>query len=119
MPADFPVLRNIVVAKDRKTALREAGPSLADSYRVFGQWGLFREVVGAQKDELDLEELLADRVIIGSPEECAEALADLCRRSGATRLVARVQWMAMEQRVVLRTIELLAERVRPMVEAAL
>jgi alkanesulfonate monooxygenase SsuD/methylene tetrahydromethanopterin reductase-like flavin-dependent oxidoreductase (luciferase family) len=119
MPADFPVLRNIVVAQDKKTALREAGPSLAESYRLFGQWGLFREVVGSEKDELELEELLADRVIIGSPEECAETLTELYRQCGATRLVARVQWMGMDQRVVLRTIELLAERVRPMVEAAL
>lgn len=62
MPADFPVLRDIVVAKDKKTALREAGPSLAASYRVFGQWGLFREVVGSGRDQLELEELLAERV---------------------------------------------------------
>lgn len=119
MPSDFPVLRNIVVAPDKSTALREAGPALAESYQLFGKWGLFREVVGAEKDQLDLEELLANRVIIGSPEECAETLVSLCRECGATRIVARVQWMGMDQRVVLRTIELLAEQVRPMIEAEL
>lgn len=119
LPTDFPVLRNIVVAPDRATALREAGPALAESYKLFGEWGLFREVVGKPTDELALDELLADRVILGSPEECAESIAALCQDSGANRIVARVQWMGMDQRVVLRSIALLAERVRPLVESAL
>jgi len=45
-PADFPLLRNIVVAEDRATALREAVPYLQASYKVFDGWGLFTEVVG-------------------------------------------------------------------------
>ena len=119
MPAEFPVLRNIVVAPDRATALRDAGPALAESYQLFGKWGLFREVVGSGKDQLELEELLNGRVIMGSPEECAETLVDLCTACGTNRLIARAQWMGMDQHVVLRTIELLATRVRPMVEAAM
>jgi alkanesulfonate monooxygenase SsuD/methylene tetrahydromethanopterin reductase-like flavin-dependent oxidoreductase (luciferase family) len=117
LPYDFPLLRNIVVASDRATALREAGPHLEASYRVFGQWGLFRNVVGAGKEQLDLAELLAaGRVVIGAPEECAGELSRLVRAGGFTRLVCRVQWMGMEQRLVLRTIELLAERVLPLLE---
>jgi alkanesulfonate monooxygenase SsuD/methylene tetrahydromethanopterin reductase-like flavin-dependent oxidoreductase (luciferase family) len=36
VPADFPVLRNIVVAPDRETAIRDVGPAIAESYKVFG-----------------------------------------------------------------------------------
>lgn len=115
-PADFPVLRNIVVAPDRETAIREAGPYLEASYRVFGQWQLFTQVAGAARDQLDLPELLAGRVIIGGPEECAEALSHLARAVGFDRVVCRVQWMGMEQRLVLRTLELLAERVVPLLK---
>ena len=114
-PRELPVLRNIVVGPDRETAIREAGPYLEASYRVFGQWGLFTQVAGAQKDQLDLPELLADRVVIGGPEECAAELARLARDVGFGRLVCRVQWMGMPQRLVLRTIGLLAERVLPLV----
>jgi alkanesulfonate monooxygenase SsuD/methylene tetrahydromethanopterin reductase-like flavin-dependent oxidoreductase (luciferase family) len=114
LPTDFPVLRNVVVAPDRETALREAGPYLEASYRLFGQWGLFKNVVGARGEQLDLPELLAGRVVIGGPEECATELAGLARTVGFTRLVCRVQWMGMEQRLVLRTIELIAERVLPL-----
>ncbi len=119
MPADFPLLRNIVVAPDRQTALREAGPFLEASYRVFGQWGLFSKVVGSGKEQLDLEELLAGRVILGSPEECAEELIRLARATGYTRLIARVQWLGMDQHLVLRTIEMLADQVLPLVEREL
>jgi alkanesulfonate monooxygenase SsuD/methylene tetrahydromethanopterin reductase-like flavin-dependent oxidoreductase (luciferase family) len=113
-PSPFPVLRNIVVGPDRATAVREAGPYLEASYQVFGQWGLFTKVAGGQKEQLDLPELLAGRVVIGGPEECAEELSRLAREVGFTRLVCRVQWMGMDQRLVLRTIDLLAERVLPL-----
>ena len=119
MPAEFPLLRNIVVAPDRETALRDAGPFLEASYRVFGQWGLFTDVVGAGKQQLDLPELIAGRVVIGSPEECAEDLVNLARATGLTRLIARVQWLGMDQRIVLRTIEMLANEVLPLVRKEL
>lgn len=119
MPKEFPLLRNVVVAPDKETALREAGPFIADSYRVFGQWGLFTNVVGSGKEQLDFEELMAGRVIIGSPEDCAEELVRLAKTTGFTRLVARIQWHGMDQRITMRTIELLATKVKPLVEKAL
>ena len=118
-PADFPVLRNIVVAPDRATALRDAGPAIAESYQVFGNWGLFTGVVGDAKPHPDFDELLADRFIIGSPEECAEAIAGLLRATGCNRLVARIQWVGMAQQHVMRTVELLGSKVAPMVRHAL
>ena len=114
-PRELPVLRNIVVAPDRDTAVRDAGPYLAASYRVLGQWGLPATIAGTPKDQVDLAELLAGRVVIGGPEECAAELTRLVCTVGLGRLVCRVQWMGMEQRLVLRTIELLTERVLPLV----
>jgi len=113
MPKEFPLLRNIVVAPDKETAIREAGPYIEASYRVFGQWGLFTDVVGSGKRQLDFEELIAGRVIIGSPEECADELIGLARETGCTRIISRIQWLGMDQKIVLRTIELLGERVLP------
>ena len=112
-PQEFPLLRNIVVAEDRETAIRDAGPFLEASYRIFGQWGLFTGPVGGDKDQLDIEELIEGRVIIGSPEECVEQLVALKDGTNLTRLVARVQWLGMDQDIVLRTIKLLGERVAP------
>ncbi len=119
MPADFPILRNIVVAPDRETALRDAAPYLAASYRVFGDAGLFRRIVGSGKDQLDLPELVDGRVVLGSPEEVAASLARLVRAGGFTRLVCRLQWLGMPQPLVLRSLELLSTRVMPLLETML
>ena len=118
-PADFPVLRNIVVAQDRETALREVGPYIAASYQVFGQWGLFSGVVGEQKAESEFDELIKGRFVIGSPEECAEDLTSLMEETGCNRLITRIQWLGMEHRHVMRTIELLGDKVAPMMRKAL
>jgi alkanesulfonate monooxygenase SsuD/methylene tetrahydromethanopterin reductase-like flavin-dependent oxidoreductase (luciferase family) len=118
VPRDLPLLRNVVVAPDRDTALRDAGSALDASYRVFGQWGLFTDVVGAGKPQPELAELVAGRVVLGSPEACAAELRPLLEAGGFTRLVCRVQWMGLDQRVVLRTIGLLAERVLPLLRRA-
>ena len=112
-PARFPMLRNIVVAPNRQTAIREAGPFLEASYRVFGQWGLFDTIGGAEKGQPDLDELLAGRVVIGSPEEVADELLLLAEATGCNRFVTRIQWLGMDQRLVLRSIDLLSERVLP------
>ena len=101
------------------TALKEAGPFLEASYQVLGQWGLFTQVVGSDKAQLEFEELLAGRVIIGSPEECAEEIVRLAHATDFTRFIARVQWLGMDQRIVLRTVEMLADKVMPLVEREL
>lgn len=118
-PKELPLLRNIVVAPDKETAIREAGPYLAASYKVFGQWGVFSEVAGLGKQTLELEELLADRIILGSPEQVAEQLLELAHATGFQRLITRIQWVGMEQRIVLRTIELLGTKVLPMLRREL
>ncbi|MBM3345079.1 MAG: LLM class flavin-dependent oxidoreductase [Betaproteobacteria bacterium] len=118
-PAEVPLIRNIIVAPDRETAIREAAPALSESYRLFGKWGLFTKVVGSGKEQLELGELIRDRVIVGSPEECAGDLIRLGREAGCNRLIARMQWMGMEQRLVLRSIEMLARDVMPIVRTAL
>jgi len=76
-------------------------------------------VVGDAKTHPDFEELIADRFIIGSPEECAAQILDLMQATGCNRLVTRIQWLGMEQRHVMRTIELLGDKVAPLVRKAL
>jgi len=118
-PTDFPVLRNIAVAADRATVIREVGPVIAEAYRILGNWGLFTGVVGDARTHPEFEDLIADRFIIGSPDECAAQITDLMRSTGCNRLVTRIQWVGMEHRYVMRTIELLGNKVAPLVRKAL
>jgi alkanesulfonate monooxygenase SsuD/methylene tetrahydromethanopterin reductase-like flavin-dependent oxidoreductase (luciferase family) len=119
VPDDFPVLRNIVVAKDRSTAIREAGPAIAESYNIFGDWGLFTDVVGDAKSHPEFDELINGRFIIGSPEEVAQEITRLAATTGCNRLVCRSQWVGMEHAHVMRTIELLGGKVVPLLRKAL
>jgi alkanesulfonate monooxygenase SsuD/methylene tetrahydromethanopterin reductase-like flavin-dependent oxidoreductase (luciferase family) len=119
LPADFPMLRNIVVAPDRRTAIRNVRTAIAESYRVFGDWGLFTSVVGDAKPHPEFDDLIADRFIIGSPEECAAQITELRRATGCNRLVSRIQWIGMEHKYVMRTIELLGGEVAPLVRKTL
>jgi alkanesulfonate monooxygenase SsuD/methylene tetrahydromethanopterin reductase-like flavin-dependent oxidoreductase (luciferase family) len=84
-----------------------------------GNWGLFTDVVGDAKTHPEFEDLIADRFIIGSPEECAVQITELIRSTGCNRLVARIQWVGMEHRYVMRTIKLLGDEVAPLVRKAL
>jgi hypothetical protein len=71
VPRDFPVLRNIVVAPDRETAIRDVGPAIAESYRIFGNWGLFTGVVDDVKTHPGFEDLIADRGSSSVPQKNA------------------------------------------------
>ena len=113
------MLRNIVVAPDRGTAIRDVGPAIAESYRIFGNWGLFTGVVGDANTHPEFDDLIADRFIIGSADECAAQITNLMQVTGCNRLVTRIQWVGMEHRYVMRTIELLGSKVAPLVDKAL
>lgn len=119
LPEDFPVLRNIVVGPDKATAIRDAGPAIAESYKIFGKWGLFTEVVGDAAPHPEFEDLIGNRFIIGSPEQAAEEITNLLRMTGGTRLICRIQWVGMEHRHVMRSIELLGNEVAPLVRTAM
>ena len=119
LPTDFPMLRNIVVAADRDTAIRDVGPAIAASYKVFGGWGLFTDVIGEQKPQPEFDNLINDRFIIGAPEQCAEEIAGLMQETGCNRLVTRIQWLSMDHRHVMRTLELIGDKVAPMIDKAL
>ena len=54
-----------------------------------------------------------------SPEQVAEQLLELAQATGFRRLITRIQWVGMEQRIVLRTIELLGTKVLPMLRREL
>lgn len=49
----------------------------------------------------------------------AEELASLMQETGCNRLITRIQWLGMEQSMVLRTIELLGDKVAPLLRRAL
>ncbi|MBL6952742.1 MAG: LLM class flavin-dependent oxidoreductase [Alphaproteobacteria bacterium] len=119
-PAEFPMMREVVVASSRAEAMRLAGPYLAAKYKAYHEWGQDKVMpAGDNNFAIDFEELVKDRFLFGSPQEVAEQISDLVRRFGVNHFVMGVQFPGMPQQMVLDEMQMLAEEVFPLVRAGI
>ena len=112
-PAELPLIKELYIAPDRKTALAECRPFLEAKYKAYASWGQDKALPEGDSFDLDFEDLIADRFIIGDPDDAIREIRRYEQALGANCFIFRVQWPGMEQAKVLRTIKLLAERVMP------
>jgi alkanesulfonate monooxygenase SsuD/methylene tetrahydromethanopterin reductase-like flavin-dependent oxidoreductase (luciferase family) len=106
-------------------ALREAGrpfpaelPFLEAKYKAYASWGQDKALPEGDTFAHEFEELVADRFIVGDPDDAVREIKRYAERLGANCFIFRIQWPGMEQAKVLRTIALLAERVFPALRAS-
>lgn len=119
-PAEFPIRREVFVAATRDEALRLCGPALAGKYKVYHDWGQDKAMPEGDNDlSLDFDDLARDRFLIGTPDEVAEQVLHLHRRTGVNHIVANVQWAGMPHEVACDAIRMLAEEVFPRVRQGL
>ena len=119
-PAEFPMMRECCIAPTHEEAMKIAKGYLVHKYAAYHQWGQDKAMPeGDNNLGQELDELLKDRFLIGSPEEVTEGLVTLGRETGVNHVVMSVQWPGMPQNLVLDTMHLLAEEVFPKVRAAL
>ena len=112
-PAELPVIKELYVAPDRRTALRECRPYLEAKYKAYGSWGQDKALPEGDSFDVAFEELVKDRFIIGDPDDCVRELRRHVAVLGANCFIFRIQWPGMPQSQVLRSIALLADRVMP------
>jgi len=119
-PAEFPMMREVVVAASREEAMRRAQPYLEAKYQAYHEWGQDKAMPAGDNDfGVDYDDLVKDRFLFGSPDEIAEQVLDLVRRFGVNHFVMGVQFPGMPQTMVLDEMQMLAEEVFPKVRAAL
>lgn len=102
------VMRECWVAEDEATAYDEA-EAIRHKYAEYAR----RAGRMPFDASWDLSRLAHDRFIIGDPQTCAEVLADLTRRTGATDLILRAQFRGVDPERALATVDLLGREVRP------
>jgi alkanesulfonate monooxygenase SsuD/methylene tetrahydromethanopterin reductase-like flavin-dependent oxidoreductase (luciferase family) len=112
-PAELPMIKELYVAPDRKTAIQECRPFLEAKYQAYASWGQDKALPPGDGFDLAFEELVRDRFVIGDPDDCIRELRRYTQALGVNCFIFRIQWPGMEQAKVLRTIKLLAERVMP------
>jgi alkanesulfonate monooxygenase SsuD/methylene tetrahydromethanopterin reductase-like flavin-dependent oxidoreductase (luciferase family) len=112
-PAVLPYLREIYCAKDKRTALQMAGPYLAEKYRTYAQWGQDQVMPEEVSFRQSLDELLHDRFVLGSPDECYEQLRPCWEEAGANFLIFRTHWSGMPVASALASMRLISDELLP------
>ena len=112
-PAELPLIKELYVAPDRRTAIQECRPFLEAKYKAYGAWGQDKALPQGDTFDVGFEELVRDRFVIGDPEDCRRELRRYVDALGVNCFIFRIQWPGMDQELVLRTITLLAEQVIP------
>jgi len=115
-PTEFPARREVFVARSRREAIRLCAPFLSAKYKAYHEWGQDRAMPAGDNDlGAELDELIRDRFIIGSPDVVAEQIRALERATGINHLIMSVQWPGMPQSLALEELHMLAEEVFPKV----
>jgi alkanesulfonate monooxygenase SsuD/methylene tetrahydromethanopterin reductase-like flavin-dependent oxidoreductase (luciferase family) len=112
-PAGLPVLRNVYVGRDMASAVAEARPYFEASYEIFGDWGLFEDVLHTGKRQLHGRELFGGRLFIGGAEDCLEQISACAERIPIGCLILRMQWLGLPHVQLARAIALVGERLLP------
>lgn len=61
----------------------------------------------------DLDRLMADRFIIGGPEQCIAQIRRFIEQYGMTHLICRTFFPGMPHTLIMRALELIAREVMP------
>jgi alkanesulfonate monooxygenase SsuD/methylene tetrahydromethanopterin reductase-like flavin-dependent oxidoreductase (luciferase family) len=127
-PSEWRIARTVFVADDTKTA-REYGRDASESpYRFYygqmldkmrraGRLGLFKSHREQLDEEITLDGVLDELVIYGTPEQVAERVLELRAETGdfGELVYAGMDWV--DPVLGKRSLELMAEKVMPMVNA--
>jgi alkanesulfonate monooxygenase SsuD/methylene tetrahydromethanopterin reductase-like flavin-dependent oxidoreductase (luciferase family) len=116
-PEEFPMLREVFVARTRAEAIRVAKPSLQAKYQAYRAWGQDKVMPAEDHFDLAFDDLVRDRFLFGSAAEVTEQILDLRRRFAVNHMVVDVHWTGMAASLALKQMQLLAEEVFPAVRA--
>lgn len=111
-PTEWPLTRDLIIADTDRRAreLAEAHIMLAYRQEYAGGW---RHPFIDASIATDLGRLMADRFIIGGPDECVAQIRRFIEQYGTTHLVFRTFFPGMPHAHIMRELDLLAREVMP------
>ena len=118
-PDEFPMMRECCIAPTHDEAMRIAKDYLVHKYAAYHKWGQDKAMPeGDNNLGQDMDELVKDRFLVGTPDEVAEQMIKTARACGTNHIVAGVQFPDMPHNLVMDQMQLLAEDVFPKVRSA-
>ena len=112
-PNELPLMKELYCAKDRATAMQKAGPYLSAKYQDYAKWGQDGAMPEDESFDQGFEDLIKDRFIIGSPEECYEQLKPYWEQLGVNHLIFRTHWAGMPVADATASINLISKELLP------
>ena len=113
LPRELPSIKEIFCAKDRATALQVAGPHLFGKYRDYAKWGQDDAMPENESFHQEFDELLQDRFVLGSPEDCYEQLRPYWEELHVNHLIFRTHWAGLPLAEALSSIRLISDELLP------
>ncbi|MPZ88620.1 MAG: LLM class flavin-dependent oxidoreductase [Nitriliruptorales bacterium] len=116
-PAELPALKEVFCAETREQAWERCLPYLGEKYRTYLSWG--QDTAMPDRDSLDkpVEQLVDQRFVIGSPDDCLEELERWRDDVGVTHFILRTEWSGLPHELARESLELINERVIPALRA--
>jgi alkanesulfonate monooxygenase SsuD/methylene tetrahydromethanopterin reductase-like flavin-dependent oxidoreductase (luciferase family) len=106
------LFRYIFVASSTKEAISAAGGPFIQAFeRMYFRWP--HPVVKRPAGQLTIEQLAEDRIILGDPKTCAEAINHFRKELGATHLVCRFSVPGISREACQNSLELFTREVMP------
>ena len=116
-PGEMVIVREFFCSNNRTEAMEKAQRGFERKYAEYAAHGLHgSDPELTEKITGDLETLMDETFIVGSPEECVEQIARY-RDLGFTQIALRLFYPDMRQKDVLEHIELMGRDVLPAVHA--
>lgn len=113
IPKDLPMRREVFVAEDRRTAIREAAPWLLPKYAMYSEWGQDKALPEGDDFQHEAEDLIKDRFILGSPEDCIAEIDRYREQLGVSEVIVRIQWPGMPNDLAMENLRRLGETLVP------
>ena len=118
LPKENPCRIEIYCAKDRATAMALAGPYISEKYKAYAQWESDKVMPEHERINKSFDELVKDRFVIGSPEDCWHQLKPYIEELGITHFVFRTHFLGMPLSNAMASMRLISDELLPALHAA-
>src|SRR5437660_1745012 len=110
--AEWPLTRDLIIADTDRKARELAEEHIMIAYRKEYAGGWRHPFIDASI-ATDLDRLMADRFIVGGPEQCVAQVRRFTEEYGMTHLICRTFFPGMPHAHLMRELELIAREVAP------
>jgi alkanesulfonate monooxygenase SsuD/methylene tetrahydromethanopterin reductase-like flavin-dependent oxidoreductase (luciferase family) len=118
LPKENPLRIEIYCARSRAAAMELGAPYISNKYAAYAQWETDKAMPAHERIDKSFDQLVADRFVIGSPEDCWNQLRPYIEELGVTHFVFRTQFLGMPLSNALASMRLISEELLPALHAA-